>query len=239
MWPRALALAVAVVWVALVLKVAPPLVVLLVFVGAMVFAYATVRRIRDRERRPALGLLGLERADGDAAQILASALSLFGRVGDAALTDVVRGRWRSVEVWAYTLSFTPPASVAPTGERPSFSCAMAVSESDRPGFVVEPQAFLTALGAPAPGLEVRTGHAPFDDAMNAWGDEPFALEFLGPDARTWLRSLDHTWGLEVRGRLAVVYGPALERSDPAVALEIVRDLVERLTDDRRTSGPLS
>jgi hypothetical protein len=236
-WPRALALAVAVVIAALVLKVSPPLVVLLIFVAALAVAYSAARRVRERERRPALGILGLESADGDQAKILSLPLSLFGRVKDAALDDVVRGRWRSVEVWSFNLSFEAPAVLGPDGERPTFTCALAATEAARPGLVVEPQGFVAPLGGPAPGPEVRTGETAFDDAWSVWGDEGHSRELLGSPVREWLRSLDRSWGIEIRDGLVLVYGPGPDRQDPIAALETLRALLGHLRADLTTPGP--
>ncbi|MGZ8607267.1 MAG: hypothetical protein ACXWXQ_09490, partial [Actinomycetota bacterium] len=54
--------------------------------------------------------------------------------------------------------------------------------------------------------------------------------------RTWLRSLDQRWGVEVRGTIALVYGPSPD-PDVIAALETLRALLDRLPAGPGTASP--
>lgn len=239
LWPRVLALAVAAVVAALLLKLAPPIVVLVVLVGAIAMVYLRARRSRSSMRVDDAGVLGLRREVGDPFGVLGSPVALFARATAAAIDEVLWGRWRSLDTRAFELSFDePPSSVEEQPGRASFACAMATVEADLPGLVVEPQTFLMQLQGPAPGEAIEVGDRSFDEAMNAWSDDPaFALGVLDASTRAWLLSLDLRWGVEVRGHLALVYGPRPERPDLTVVLETLRDLLQRLPKDLGASRP--
>jgi hypothetical protein len=238
LWIRALGAGVAVILTALLLKVAPPILVLAVFVGGIAFVFVNARR---RAREPLDGggadLRGLRREAGDPFGILGYPLTLFGRAGDPEIDELVWGRWRGIDVHTFVLSFAPPS---PTGEvrgRATFACAMATIDGSLPGLVLEPQTFLTLLQAVPPGAAIDIGEAGFDAAVNVWtDDEEYARRMLDEPARDWLRSLDQHWGLEIRGRIAMIYGPKPDRPDLVANLEILRDLLERLPEDIGVSG---
>jgi hypothetical protein len=238
LWARAISIGAAVVVAALLLRVAPPPVVLAVFVAAIVVAYVAVRRLRGRERASGGGPLGLRREATDPFGILGYPLALFGRAGDPEVEDVLWGRWRSLDVHAFALSFRPPSIEGHVAERTSFACAMARVAGPLPGLVVEPEPFRTLLPEPPPGAVVQIGDPALDTRSVAWAeDEAFARAVLDASTRDWLRSLDQAWGMEVRGQIALVYGPQPASPDVVVTLEVLRELLGRLPSDLGASPP--
>lgn len=233
LWPRVIAAAIGAVLVALLLKFAHPAVVLVVFVAGIVLVYVTARRrARAPERRAGTELLGLKRETTDPFGILAYPLALFGRAADPQIDDLVWGRWRGIDVHSFALSFEPPSPVGQQSGRVTLACAMARMETAVPGLVVEPQTFLTLIQAVPPGIAVELGDVGFDAAMNVWSErEAFAEQVLDEAARAWLRSHDLHWGIEVRGQVAMVYGPKPDHPDLIATLEILQDLLARLPKD--------
>ena len=234
LWVRALGAGILVILAALLLKVAPPILVLAAFVGGIALVFVSGRRrAREPERGGGAELLGLRRETGDPFGILGYPLTLFGRANDPAIDELVWGRWRGIDVHSFALSFEQPS---PTGEprgRATFACVMATVDGSLPGLVAEPETFLTQLQAIPPGDPVEIGDVGFDAAMNVWAeDEGYARRVLDEPARAWLRSLDLRWGAEIRGQVAMIYGPKPERPDLVATLEVLRDLLERLPKDQ-------
>lgn len=236
---RALALGVVVILAALLLKFLPPIVVLAVFVGGITLVYTTGRRrARTPELRDGSDLLGLKRETTDPFGILGYPLTLFGRANEPAIEDLVWGRWRGLDVHAFALSFQPPSPTDELASRATFACAMATVDGPYPGLVVEPQTFLTRLQAAPPGEATQVGDAGFDATLNAWSeDDAFASRVLDDPARAWLRSLDQHWGVEVRGQVALVYGPRSDRPDLIATLETLRGLLELLPHEQGAPHP--
>ncbi len=236
---RALALGVVVILAALLLKFLPPILVLAVFVGGITLVYTTGRRrARTPELRDGSDLLGLKRETSDPFGILGYPLALFGRAHDPAIDDLVWGRWRGLEVHSFALSFQPPSPTDELASRTTFACAMATVDEPHPGLVIEPQTFLTRLQVVPPGQAMEVGDAWFDATMNAWcEDEAFATRMLDDPGRAWLRSLDQQWGVEVRGQVALVYGPRPDRPDLIATLETLRSLLELLPNDQGAARP--
>ena len=236
---RAVALGVLVILAALLLKFLPPIVVLALFVGGISLVFVTGRRrARAPELQTGSDLLGLRREATDPFGILGFPLTLFGRANDPAIEDLVWGPWRGLDVHSFALSFQPPSPTDELASRSTFACVMATVEGPYPGLVVEPQTFLTRLQAVPPGQAVKVGDAGFDAAMNAWcEDEAFAKRVLDDRARGWLRSLDQHWGVEVRGQVALVYGPKPDRPDLIATLETLRSLLELLPNDQGAPHP--
>lgn len=239
LWARTIGAGVVVILGALLLKVAPPIVVLGVFVGGIAFLWVIGRR-RARTPMPGGGaeLLGLKRETADPFGILGYPMALFGRATDPAIDELVWGRWRGIDVHAFSLSLETPSPADEPRERRTFACAMASVDGPVPGLVAEPQTFLTMLGAPAPGSSIQLGDAALDAAINVWSeDEEHARRVLDEAGRAWLRSLDQDWGFEARGRVAIVYGPKPERPDLVATLEVLRDMLERLRDGLGAASP--
>jgi len=239
LWPRVIAAAIGAVVLALLLKFAHPAVVLVLFVAGIVFVYVTARRrVRAPERRAGTELLGLKRETTDPFGILAYPLALFGRAAAPQIDELVWGRWRAIDVHAFALSFEPSPPAGQQAERATLACAMARMEGTLPGLVVEPQTLLTMIQAVPPGIAVEIGDAGLDAAMNVWSeDEAFAHTVLDASARRWIGSLDQHWGIEVRGQIAMVYGPKPDRPDLIATLEILLELLDRLPKDQGASHP--
>ncbi|MGZ8626354.1 MAG: hypothetical protein ACXWXK_06745 [Actinomycetota bacterium] len=238
LWLRAVAVGVAVIAAALLLKVAPPLVVLAVFVAGGAFAYVRVRRARYV--RPGTGAepLGLRHEGSDPFGIVAYPLALFSRTGAPAVGEVTWGRWRALDVHAFTLTFDPPAASEQGADRATFSCAMAPMGAAAPAFVAEPDVFVTYLAAPVSMVRTPTADPAFDGVMDVWCADDAAASAPVDDAmRTWLRSLDQRWGVEVRGTIALVYGPRSDPPDVIAALETLRALLDRLPAGPGTASP--
>lgn len=232
-WMIALLIGVAIIILALLLKVAPPFLVLVVFIAAIAVVYLRARRGSEPEQRSGAELLGLRRETGDPFGILGYPLALFTRAAEPAIDDLVWGVWRGLDVHVFVLSFAPPSLAGQPPERASFSCAMAKADAELPAIVAEPQIFLTRLsGPPALDSAVPDGADHASD-LNVWGeDETSARELVDDAMRAWLRSLDLRFGVEVRGRIAMLYGPEPEVPDLVGTLETLRDLLERLPKDQ-------
>jgi hypothetical protein len=236
LWPRVLAIGAAVILAALLLKVAPPALVLAVFLVALFVLYVGLRRVRDSERVVGTELLGLRPADPF--PVSALPLALLSRTSDPSVADASAGRWRGLQVQAFGLSFRPPPVAGTTPEPTVFTCAVAELEDPRGALVVEPRLFRASMADPPPDPAFETGDETFDGSMSAWSaDEDLAAAFLSPAARTWLLSLDLRWGLEVRDRLVVVYGPKPARPDLVSNLEMLRDVIDRLPADLGAARP--
>jgi hypothetical protein len=237
LWPRAIALGLAVIVAALLLKAAHPLIVLAVFVAGFAVAYVRLRRSARPRGQADPGLLGLQRTTTDPFGILGYPLLLLPRTADPTIDEVVWGRWRAIDVHVFALTFDPPPVAGPPQPRTTFSCAMTGLGDDLRALVVEPRMFGAALSG-SPGLEAfEVDDAAFVGAMRAWSaDAAFARGVLDPSGREWVRSLEPRWGFEVAGRIAMVYGP---RSEPDVTeiLEVLRGLLARLPGQRETPRP--
>jgi hypothetical protein len=232
LWLRVAGIAVTAILAALLLAVAPPPVVLAVFVAATIGGFAVARRARQSLRAARAEIPRLRSDHADPFRLLALPLALFSRAGDPAIVEATSAPWRGLELRAVSLSMQPPAVLDVVPERVTFSVAIAELDRTGPALVVEPQVFRTSMPSPPPEPAVATGDAAFDASTGAWsGDEEFARAFLDPAARAWLRSLEHGWGLEVRGGLAAVYGPRTDRIDSVSAPEVLRELLDRLKHD--------
>jgi hypothetical protein len=239
LWTRVLGLGAVAIIAALLLKFLPPIIVLALFVTGIALVYTTGRkRARAPELRAGTDLLGLKREAGDPFDILGFPLALFGRVNAPEVGELVWGRWRGIDVYAFELSWDPPS---PTGEVPgraAFACVVGAVGGQLPGLVAEPQSFLTLLQSAAPGARIELGDPWLDASMNAWtDDEAAARRMLDDSARHWLRSLDLQWGIEVRAQMAAIYGPKPQRADLVGALEVLRDLLEHLPAELAEASP--
>jgi hypothetical protein len=229
-WVRVLAAFAAIVLAAVVLKLLPPIVVLVVVFGAFWYAADRFRKAHRAGRASGAELLGLRRETGDPFGSLALPVELFSRVTDPSVDDLVWGTWRGLDVRVFGLSFDgPPPSNRPA-ERERFGVALTNLAEDVHATVIEPQLFVTRLVRP-PALErVETGDPPFDEAWSLWSaDAEAARSFADDDVRSWVRSLGDGWGVEANGRVALVYGPSPERPDVVGVLEILLAFVAQVT----------
>jgi hypothetical protein len=227
LWGRVLAAFVAAVAAAFLLKAVHPVLVLAIFLVGVAFAFSRVRRTKQApERRTGAELLGLKREGQDPFGIVGYPLALFSRTDEPAVGELVWGRWRSLEVRVFELSFAGPSLVGSTGTPTVLACAMAQLESKAPALVAEPMAFVTLLDRPPamPRLEAGDG-SPLGRSMGVWCGDADAARRLLDDAGEWLETLAPRWGVEVRGQIAIVYGPRPEHPDIVGSLETLRELV--------------
>jgi hypothetical protein len=199
-------------------------------------AYAyKVGRARARSpqvRGGSVELLGLRRESADPFGIVGFPVTLFGRAGDPEVAELVWGTWRGIDVHAFELTVAPPSVTGESRGRETFACAMATVEGPLPGLVVEPQLFLTLLQTAPPGSSIDFDDPAFDGAFNVWSDdEAFARRVLDEPARHWLQSLGGHWGLEVRGKIAILYGPRPDHPDLIATLDVLRDLLGHLPSE--------
>ncbi len=239
-WPRAIALGLAVIAGALLLKGAHPLVVLAVFAAGFTVLYVRLKRTAKPRAPTGAELSGLQRATADPFGILGYPLLLLSRTEAPAIDEVSWGRWRALDVHVFELSFDAPPVPEQPPVRAVFSCAMTRVEAELPALVVEPQMFATSLGGPPGHQRVETGDASFDGAVLAWSDDAtFALGFLDARTREWLRPQESRWGFETRGHVAMVYGPKGDEPDPVEILEFLRGLLARLPGESEPRSSLN
>jgi hypothetical protein len=237
---RAIAIGLVVILAAALLKFLPPVVVLVLFVVGIAYAYKIGReRARSPEGRGGtVELLGLRHESTDPFGIVGFPVTLFGRAGDPEVAELVWGKWRGIDVHAFGLMLTPPSVADEARGRERFACAMATVEGPLPGIVTEPQLFLTLLQTAPPGATLEFDDPPFDVAMNVWSDdEPFAREVLDEPARQWLLSLGGRWGFELRGKIAILYGPRSDHPDLIATLDVLRDVLGRLPSELAAPAP--
>jgi hypothetical protein len=73
--------------------------------------------------------------------------------------------------------------------------------------VLEAAVWGTLLGDP-PFDAVDVGSADGERGyVVRWADPRFARALVGPEMLRWVGDLDKPWGFEIRGSLALVYGP--------------------------------
>jgi hypothetical protein len=235
LWPRALLVGAAVVAAAALLKAAPPIVVLLVFVAGVGGAAWWIRS--ETRRRTADEVVpGLRREAADPFGIVAYPLALFTRAAEPAVEDVAWGRWRTLDVHAFSLSFAPRGPAGAGADRARLSCAMGRTEAELPPLVCEPQAFATQLEPPTSMGAVETGDAAFDEGMRVWCGDEAARALLDAPMRAWLRTLDLRWAAEVGGHLVIVYAQAPDRPDVWSALDVLQGLLHRLPGGSAATG---
>ena len=185
-WLRVLAVFGVAIAAALFLKVLPPVLVLVLFVGGIAAVNLTLRR-RVRNERGAYRreTLGLKRGKGDPFGLLGHPFALFSRCELAAIEDVRWGSWRGLDVKRFDLSCSTPSG----GERTWFACAIGPAGPSIVPLVVEAEEMAALLAEPAMG-KVDVG----------------SPAIVGPPMLRWLGGLEEPWGFEMHGSLAVVYG---------------------------------
>jgi len=234
-WLRLLAVLVAAIVAALLLKVLPPVVVLVAFIGGVAWVNHVLKtRAKAEAKGDEAAILGLKRERQDPFGLLGYPLALFARGGDPAIEDLVWGTWRGLEVKRFDVSFEPIVA-APGAERSRFACALAPLGAKAPHLIVEPWTFVTRLASEVPMPQIVTGSERFDEALHVrCGDEAFVRALLDDAMARWLVDLGEEWGFEVTGPFAMVYGPAT--GDVVPVLEVLQGFVERVPDGVRTLG---
>jgi hypothetical protein len=230
---------VAVVVAAFFLRALPGIVVLILFVGGG--AYVTTllrRRVKGEVVKTGAEMLGLKREVGDPFGLLAFPLALMARTSEPRVDELVWGPWRGIDVTVFGLTFDAPTLPGSPPTRSALACALAQVDAGFPSVVAEPQALLTSFERPPAGTRVEVGDPRFDQAWNVWSeDEGFARKLLGPAMRDWLRSLGDRWGMEVQGKMAIVYGLRPDRPDVFVILEALKGVLEHIPAELRAAHP--
>jgi hypothetical protein len=215
-WLRVLAVFGGAIAAALFLRVLPPIIVLVFFVGGIAAVNLTLRRRVKNERGAYRSeTLGLKRGKSDPFGLLGYPFALFSRCEQAAIEDVRWGAWRGLDVKRFDLSCSTPSG----DERTRFACAIGPAGPSIVPLVVEAEAMAALLSEPAMG-KVDIGSPGYGRPSVVRCDDPaFARAIVGPPMLRWLGGLEEPWGFEMHGSLAVVYGP------PSSGVE---DTLERL-----------
>lgn len=236
-WLRLIAVLAAVIVAALLLKVLPPIVVLVAFVGGVAYMNHLLKaQVKAEARGDAVAMLGLSRESEDPFGLLGYPLALFGRGPDPRVEDLVWGRWRGLDVRRFDVSFEHPLA-GPQAERPRFACAIAPLGANVPHLVVEPITFVMRLASEAPAPQVATGFERLDGAFVVrCGDPEFVRDLIDEHMASWLAGLGEDRGFEVTGSLAMQYGPASVAGDVMNQLEFLQAFLEHVPEGLRTTG---
>jgi hypothetical protein len=227
-WLRLLAVAVAVVVGALLLKVLPPIIVLALFVGGVAYVNARLKPTSSKSK-PSVAdarVLGLQRSPTDPFGLAGYPLSLFSRGQDTEIVDVLWGSWRRLDVKVFEYrSGDVPSDAAPTRR---FACALGPAPAEWPALSVEPEAFLTPAAERGSMRTVRLGGG-FEGRFEVRSDdEPFARQLLDQAVQEWMLGSADPWGFEVNGRLVLAYRPAEGPVPTTEALEALGGFLDRI-----------
>jgi hypothetical protein len=237
-WARVLLVLVAAVGGALLLRVVPPLLVLALFIGGVAYINYRFRRAVRQAPRTGAELLGLKRETEDPFGILGYPIALFARGSDPAVDELVWGTWNGLDVRVFAVSLVAPTLPGHPPQRASFACALTRLEADLPALVIEPSTFVTRIERAPTTPAVEIDDPRFVAAFHVWSEDPaFARTLLVQDLGDWLGSLDARWGVEVRGRIAMVYGPRPDRPDVVSILEVLKELVDQVPKDVLAAHP--
>lgn len=230
---------VAAVVAAFFLRALPGIVVLILFIGGGVYVSTMLKRqAKGQVKKMGAEMLGLKREVGDPFGLLAFPLALMARTSEPRIDELVWGPWRGIDVTVFGLSFDAPTLPGTPPTRSTFACALAKVDAGFPSVVAEPQALLTSFERAPTGTPVEVGDPPFDRTWNVWSeDEGFARELLDPAMRDWLRSLGDGWGMEVHGKIAVVYGRRPARPDVFAILEALKGMLDHIPNELRAAHP--
>jgi len=220
-WLRILTVFGVAIAAALLLKVLPPFIVLVFFVGGIAAVNLTLqRRVKNERGACRSETLGLKRGKGDPFGLLGYPFALFSRCEQAAIEDVRWGAWRGLDVKRFDLSCSTPSG----GERTRFACAIGPAGPSIVPLVVEAEALGALLREPAMG-KVDVGSPGSGDPYVVRCDDPaFARAIVGPPMLRWVGGLEEPWGFEVHGSLAIAYGPP--SSGVEVTLERLQGFAE-------------
>jgi hypothetical protein len=171
------------------------------------------------------------------AEIAAYPFALLGRP-NAVVRDVMVGPWRASEVRLFDLETTSSSPVEGSDGVRRSSCVLAPISLETPHLVVEPQAFLTAE-ADRPQLPVATSlqekiAATFDVRCE---DPAFASSFLRDRVAAWLLEQTDRIAFETRGRMVLLYGPAMPAKDRDLLLEVLRGFLDAVAARGSSVGP--
>ena len=222
-WVRVLLVFVLAVAAAVFLKLLPPAILLVAFVGAIVAINLRLTGRVKRERAAFRSeLVGLRLERGDPFGLLTYPFALFGRCGPAEVDNVRSGTWHALEVKRFDLTCAPRDGV--DGAR--FACAVAPAAHAVVPLVVESARFADLLTGPALDTVEVVGLTD-DGWVVRCGDARLAHALIDRPMIAWLCELDEPWGFEVNGSLALAYGPSTAGIDgPMERLEVFARLIE-------------
>jgi hypothetical protein len=225
-WVRLLGLLVAIVVAALFLKVLPPLVVLALFVGGVVYVNHVLTVAPKRGRGPGTAeALGFRVVPAERVGLSGFPFALLHRPGATTL-DVMVGTWRGTEVRIFDVETVSAAPVEGLDGTRRFSAAIALVPNEVPHIVVEPQWFLTPVDE-RPDLPVVDAPAALADAFEVRSADPAcAVGFLDEPVTEWLLSREERTAFEVCGRAALIYEPWAPAKERDLLLETVRGFLE-------------
>ncbi len=148
-WLSLVAIFAAAILLALLLKVAPPGLVLAALLGvAGIVVFRLRARVKAEGARSQVSVLGLRAEESDRSGLLGLPFALFKRGTDPALERVLVGAWRGKEIKQFTFACSIEG---PGDDRRKVVCAIGpVGGVLFPALVAEPETFVTRLGGAAP-----------------------------------------------------------------------------------------
>lgn len=202
-WLRVLAAFGVAIAAALFVKVLPPLIVLVLFIGGIAAVNRGLRRkVKDERAGFPSEALGLRLERQDPFGLTGYPFALFSRCEAGSIEDVRGGTWGGLEVRRFDL-----ACATRLGERVRFACAIGPIAPATVPLVIEAAVWGTLLGdPPSDAVDVGAAGGERDYAVRC-ADPGFARVLVGPEMLRWLGGLDEPWGFEIHGSLALVYGP--------------------------------
>jgi hypothetical protein len=222
-WVRVLLAFLLVIAAAAILKLLPPALVLVAFVGGIGAINLRLRGRVKRERATFRSeVVGLRLERGDPFGLIAYPFALFGRCARAEVENVRSGTWHALDVKRFDLTCTPRDG----HEGARFACAIAPASYAVFPLVVESTPLAELL--PAPELEaVEVEGLEGERWVVRCGDAALAGAVVGPPMVAWLSELDEPWGFEVNGSLALAYGPpSAGIEEPLEGVEAFARLIE-------------
>jgi hypothetical protein len=222
-WVRVLLTFVLAVAAAAFLKLLPPALVLVAFVGGITAINLRLKgRVKKERATMRSEVVGLRLERGDPFGLLAYPFALFGRCGRAEVDNVRWGIWHALEVKRFDLICAPGDGE----EGARFACAIAPAAYAVFPLMVESRRLADLLSVP-PLEPVEAEGLAADRWVVRCGDASLAAALIGPPMVEWLSELDEAWGFEVNGSLALAYGPpSAGIEEPLERLEAFARLIE-------------
>jgi len=229
-WLRLLMLLFVLVGGVFVLRMLPGPIVLVAFGAAVVVVYRILRSTHEREPSGgAAEMLGLRAAPPLPSGLGGYPLALLTRAGGGRQTDVMDGRWGSLDVRVFDHTYAPSVTIDGTPSERTFTCALTRAARGGPRLVVEPEAFLTPAPDRAQLAEVELGMERFDAAFDVRSDDAgFARALLDQDLTSWLLAQGERWGFEVSGDLVLLFAPGAGRDGRREVLDALSELLDQI-----------
>jgi len=228
-WMRVLVAFGVAVAAALFLKLLPPFIVLVAFIGGIAVVNLRLKgRVKKERATFRSEVVGLRFETRDRFGLLAYPFALFGRCERAEVEGVRWGAWHGLEVKRFDLSYAPSAGE----ERTRLACAIA-SSAYAPLPVLVESTLLSGLLAEPTTATVPVDGLPPDRWVVRCEDPALAKAIVGPSMTSWLSELEEPWGFEVSGSLALAYGPpSAGIEEPLERLEAFGRLLEEARERR-------